>query len=455
MSDRLRLAIVPAYLLLCLLLGGSGQGIWANVFLQLTGIAVIAWAFVNRRSERQQLGVRRLGVLVALALGLVALQLIPLPPAIWTALPGRAMISDGFALLGLPPAWQPLSLAPYDGVATALTLLPPLAILAAMIWTKPCPSRWIAVTVIAATFAGVALGALQVASSDPAASGWYFYKYSNFGMATGFFANSNHMATLLLIAIPFVVALASAVAQGTEDVRKRHAAIAIGTGGLAVVLVGLTINGSLAGLGLAPIVTIASGLLILRPRHGWVRAGAMAAGALSLGLFVAVVATPLGERFESAGVAQSISTRQEIREHSVEAIRTFGPAGSGLGTFRPVYSLFEDPNAVDLTYINHAHNDYLELALEMGVAGIALILLFFAWWVTAARQLLRSPAYDQYAVAGLIASAAVLIHSAADFPLRTASISGLFAISLALMLVSRHNASSSNDLRATRHVVID
>ena len=91
----------------------------------------------------------------------------------------------------------------------------------------------------------------------------------------------------------------------------------------------------------------------------------------------------------------------------------------------------------------------------MGVAGIALILLFFAWWVTAARQLLRSPAYDQYAVAGLIASAAVLIHSAADFPLRTASISGLFAMSLALMLVSRHNASSSNDLRATRHVVID
>ena len=455
MSDRLRLGVAPAYLLLCLVLGGSAQGIWANVVLQLIAVAIIAWAYLGRRAERQPLAERRLGVLIGAMLALVAIQLVPLPPALWTALPGRELISDGFALLGLPPSWQPVSLAPYDSVATALTLLPPLAILAAMIWVKPAPSRWIAMTVIGATLAAVFLGALQVGSPDPATSPWYFYRVSNFGVATGFFANSNHMATLSLMTIPFVIALASAVAQRTEDVRKRTAAFAIGGGGLVVVLVGLAINGSLAGFGLAPIITIASILLILRPRSGWVRTAAIGAGALSLVLFVALVATPLGDRFASAGVAASISTRQDMRERTVEAIGTFGIAGSGLGTFRPVYTQFEDPGAIDRTYVNHAHNDYLELALETGIAGILLILLFLTWWVAVARKLLKSPAYDHYATAGMIASAAVLIHSVVDFPLRTASISGLFAMCLALMLVSRHNASSSDDLRPTRHVVID
>ena len=35
MSGRLREAVVPAYLFLCLLLGGSSQGAWSNLVLQL------------------------------------------------------------------------------------------------------------------------------------------------------------------------------------------------------------------------------------------------------------------------------------------------------------------------------------------------------------------------------------------------------------------------------------
>ena len=222
-----------------------------------------------------------------------------------------------------------------------------------------------------------------------------------------------------------------------------------------MILIGLALNGSLAGFGLAPLVTIASILLIVRPRQAWLRAGALGVAVVGVAAFIAIIATPLGERFASAGAATSITTRHEMRVNSIDAIATFGAAGSGLGTFRPVYAMFEDPDMVDRTYVNHAHNDYLEVAVELGLAGVLLILLFWAWWVAASRQLLKSPAFDQYARAGMVASAAVMIHSAVDFPLRTASISGLFAMGLALMLVSRHNASSSDDLRPTRHVTID
>ena len=38
MDSRLRDAIAPSYLFLCLLLGGSAQGIWANMTLQLVGL---------------------------------------------------------------------------------------------------------------------------------------------------------------------------------------------------------------------------------------------------------------------------------------------------------------------------------------------------------------------------------------------------------------------------------
>ena len=45
------------------------------------------------------------------------------------------------------------------------------------------------------------------------------------------------------------------------------------------------------------------------------------------------------------------------------------PVGAGLGTFVPVYAMFEKPEQVSLFYVNRAHNDVLELWLETGVAG--------------------------------------------------------------------------------------
>lgn len=453
MSDTIRKGIAPAYLLLCLVVGGSVQGVWANAFLQLVAIAVIAWAALDGHAAPAPRRARQLGAIIALALLLAAIQLVPLPPSLWAALPGRAAVAGGFALLGVSPGWLPLSLSPYDSLATLATLLPPLAMLAAII-RLGCHSSWLALSVVAATAAAVVLGVLQVASPASAASPWYLYPISNFGVATGFFANSNHMATLLLVAVPFVAALGATARGWTEDARKRGAAMVIVGGALVVILVGLALNGSLAGYGLVLPVTIASLLLIVRPRARWVRSTALALGLLSLVSFVLLVASPLNERLVARGAATSLSTRQTMLGHSVEAYKAFGPAGTGLGTFRDVYRSFEQPSGVDRTFVNHAHNDYLELVVEMGLPGIALILLFLAWWGRALWQVGRSQAFDQYAAAGAISSAAILVHSLVDFPLRTAAVSALFATSLALMIVSKRSVGSKTDLRPTRHLVI-
>jgi O-antigen ligase len=139
---------------------------------------------------------------------------------------------------------------------------------------------------------------------------------------------------------------------------------------------------------------------------------------------------------------------------SVELMHEFGAAGSGLGSFAKLYPLTEDPDEVDRFYVNHAHNDYLELAVETGLPGILLILAFLAWWAAAVWRMLGSPASDQFALAGAIASAAILLHSLVDYPLRTAAISVVFAMCLALILQSKRSAKSDSDLRPVRHLVV-
>ena len=104
----------------------------------------------------------------------------------------------------------------------------------------------------------------------------------------------------------------------------------------------------------------------------------------------------------------------------------------------------------------HAHNDYAELALELGLAGIALLVLFLIWWGAAVRRVWQTAETGPFARAASIASAAILAHSLVDFPLRTAAISAAFGMCLALLADRRAAADHrfGSDLRPTRHFVL-
>ena len=174
MASRAREAAAPLYLLLCLLLGGSVQGIWANMLLQLLGLGLLAWAALARTSDPLDRTQKQLvAVILSRPRWSSLLQLVPLPPAVWDKLGGRAPIADGFRLLGVAAPWQPLSLAPYDTLATMFVLIPPLALLAAVVAPRPPRKSWLALALLAGTLAGILLGALQVGSADPDNSPWY------------------------------------------------------------------------------------------------------------------------------------------------------------------------------------------------------------------------------------------------------------------------------------------
>lgn len=452
--DRFRPAVAPAYMFFCLLLGGSSQGVWGNAILRLLAVMLIAWAIIDRRDEVLARPVKQLLAIAGLAILLIALQLIPLPVTAWTSLPGRELVVDGLRLLGVNPPAMPVSLYPTDSLAALLALLPPLGMIAAMACLGAYRNDWLAAALIGGTAAGVLLGVLQASSPDPENSFWYPYRHSNFGVATGFFANSNHMANLLLIAIPFIAALGSSVREGAKDVRLRSATLAMVGGGLVVIILGLILNGSLAGYGLLLPVILASLLLLFAPRIASAKSWLIGIALVSFAAMALLWLSPVGGRLGTTEAETSVTSRQEILRDSVALINRFGPTGSGLGTYERVYALGENPAAVDRVYVNHAHNDYVELAVETGLPGVILLLLFLGWWGIAVWRMLKSPAADQYAFAGAIGSAAVLLHSLVDYPLRTGAISTAFAMCLMLIVLSRRTAKGENDLRPTRHLVV-
>jgi len=397
MLSRGRQLVAPAYLFLCLILGGSAQGQWANMLLQIIGIVIIAWAAMDETQEPLQSPARQLLSIAILAVAVVALQLIPLPSSLWPVLGGRDVIAGGYAVLGMP---------------------------------------------------------VQVTSADPLTSRWYLYEETNFGVATGFFANANHMATLLVITLPFLAAL---LASGRgANVQRYSALLALVTGAGLVIIVGLVLNGSLAGYVLTLPVVAASALIVM-PARSYLRQWTIVLGALMLVGAVGALATSSVRSGPSLSqdASTSVQTRQEILSTTFDAVPHFMPLGSGLGSFSDVYPLYENPDRIIDVYVNHAHNDYAELALETGIPGMIVLVLFLWWWGAAVWRVWRSVEAGPYARAASIASAAILVHSLVDFPLRTAAISVSFAMCLALLADRRAPAAVGKaDLRPARHVVM-
>lgn len=419
--------ILPAYALLCLMIGGSSQAIWGNAVLQLLAVGILAWAALAPDPQPLSQSARRLLWLSgALALLLLA-QLFPLPPSLWASIPGRQFIADGFTHMGIPLPGMPISQSPYDTMTTALTLLPPFALLIAMLRVRDWSASWMLAAIVSGAILSVLLGLLQLTGSNGA---WYFYKVTNIGVAVGTFANGNHFATLLLSAIPALAALA-ALGLNTDNKQQRMLVGALVTGAGAALGLGAVMTSSAAFLLIGPPVLAASILLAARLPKRRVRQGAIAI--LLLLVLAGGSLAILGNRFPGWGTSASIETRTGFWKTTVTAIESEGLAGSGIGTFEKVYGRYEDPAAVDRFYVNHAHSDYLEVALEGGIPAIALVVLFLLWWAGRAGEAWFQPTGSTEQKAAAVVSAAILIHSLFDYPLRTAAIMAVMAISVAIL----------------------
>ncbi len=272
----------------------------------------------------------------------------------------------------------------------------------------------------------------------------YFYEMTNRGLMVGFFANANHMATMLLVASPFLTALVRSAIDRNPNQRRELLLLWLVLAGfifLAILLVG-----SLTGYALA-LPVFAWCCLIIFPSAGKALRYMLLPAVLA-GIALIAFTDEGGNVFEEDS-ASSDGGRAQIFSTTREAIADFMPVGSGLGTFRDIYDNYEPTDAVRNVYINHAHSDYLEILLELGVLGAIGMAAFLGWWAWRAGGVLLGSSKDYMAQAAAIGSGIILVHSAWDYPLRTAALSAIFAFCCIVLARTRPREEHEADRRET------
>jgi len=369
--------------------------------------------------------------ILILAAGLPLLQLLPLPPGVWTAAPGREPLAHAVTLLGLPNHWRPISLAPDETTGALLFLLAPTGMFLAALQCDPTRRIWLVLAALAIALISLLVGVVQVAGGQN--EHVQFYKVATTGMPNGFFANRNHQAAFMVAAIGLSASLSGSWKLPLALERRPLAILAV----MLLFAMGATVTLSRAGLLLlGPILIVA--LLIMRSRmHGlnrWFRF------AVPLGAILCVAAVILvmkgGAIFDRFEDGTGAAGRTSILPKVVAAGQTLQPFGGGIGTCDMVYRAVEPLDQVIPTYVNHVHDDYVELWLEGGWAAVALIAGLWVWWGFGTFAAWFGPARDDAVLArsGSLVAAGLLIHSFGDYPLRTPALAVVFALACAMML---------------------
>ncbi|MDZ4307496.1 O-antigen ligase family protein [Allopontixanthobacter sp.] len=367
-------------------------------------------------------------IAAALVVALPLLQLVPLPPAVWQALPGREIQAEALDLVGARDTWRSWSLFPGRTAASLLAIIPAVAAMLMMSRLHSQDFNWAVAAILLMVLLSLLLGAGQiVGGSDTALR---IYSQSNPGFLNGFQANRNAQADMLLIGM--VAATATLRTLRGRVLKTSAASLAITA--LAILVLGVVLTGSRTGIALIPIVVIFCALIW----HGIHRRVLLLLGSL------VPAAILLAWLLRHNGVIQRIAGRfdaqsdfrSELWSDALFAIAAYWPFGAGIGSAAPTLAAVERLEIVDMTSPNRVHNDYLEFLLEAGIFGgltIAALAGMLAYaGVTRFRQSAgeaRRALYFPAAVAAIIG-----LHSLVDYPLRSMSLAIIAAAAMGILL---------------------
>ena len=427
------------FFVLALTIGGGGSPApLSELILELLAVLTATLILVGVPGSPDLRRVPRTAwIIAAVIIALPLVQLIPLPPFIWHALPGRELQRDALALVGQQASWRSWTLAPHRTFASLLSLGPPLLML---IMTSAVGVRGRTVLVgslIVAASATLLLGAVQLTTGESDA------------VLTGFQANRNSTADLLLaaiVAVPLMVQLVAA--------RRRHSTnplvvLGIAGAGMLVFAAAVVLTGSRAGMILLPIALLA-GLWLLRGRIKLTtRTLMLALGGLLIaiiGSYFAALSNPTLTRIFSRFSLFSEEFRPQLWRDGMFVVQQHFPFGVGMGNFVPALVADERLEVIVPLLPNRAHNDFIELAAEAGAFGM---LALSAISLLLSRAALRTRRLVQVESSGLLFFAATTLglfalHSLVDYPFRSMSLASLGAVCGGLLCTPRSVGTKAN-----------
>lgn len=436
--------LLAAFICIVFLIGGSSRFDVASLALLRPLSAIVVCVAIGWLSGDAIKSYRPLIFFAMAVLAAVGVQLIPLPPAIWGALPGRELAISADAALGLQGQWRPISLAPSATWNALFSLLVPLAVLLLVVSIDRAQQFKLVLIILALILLSGVLGILQ--TLGPERGPLYFYRLTNWGASVGLFANRNHQAILLACGFPLLAVFASWKQSDTSQTALRRVWGAVCAGLLLVPMI--IVTGSRAGL-LAGVLAMGTAFWIYRGepkkkqnikstkgkrlqllhRH-WI--GILVA-AIIIALLVLVY---LGRRqiFQMGSEDVAGDLRFAVFQPVMSMIAQYFPLGSGYGAFPDVYRIAEPDPLLNHTYLNHVHNDWLEVVLGGGLISLILLGIGITYVSRRLIALLRlTPDQQRRSVviagkAGLAIIALCAFASIFDYPIRVPSFSVLMVI---------------------------
>lgn len=252
------------------------------------------------------------------------------------------------------------------------------------------------------------------------------------GSIYGPYVNHNHYAGLMEMLTPFPLVLAAT--RFTDGNRKIVVA-----GVAALMAASIFLSGSRGGMAAFVVQMVMLGVLLVRKNErSWKQP-------LMLGGFLALVIVFLVWMGGNELTRRLASIHSEAREEINGGVRLTIDRdclrmllkrpflGWGLGTFPIVYPEFR--SFYTTFFVNHAHNDYLQLLVETGLAGFSIA----AWFLVLVfrRSAAKLTNWTQTAsgamtVAALLGCVGILIHSFLDFNLQIPANAALFYVLCAI-----------------------
>lgn len=275
-------------------------------------------------------------------------------------------------------------------------------------------------------------------------------KESYRGLATGTFINRNHLAGYLELCLAIGIGFMIASLNDKTAVNWRDTGRRVLTGllsskarvrvSLIIMVAALVMTHSRMGnTAFFASLSITGVIALLLSRHA-----SRATVILLISLIVidlTVVGTFFGmekvvNRLENTSL--STSTRDDVNVYAFELLEDHWLTGTGVGSFYGVFPEYRHED-VGNTYYNHAHNDYMQFAIEFGVIGF--LPLFVAVCVTfvvalRAQRLRRDSLMRGLSFSTLMGVIAFGIHSTVDFNLQIPANAASFMVLLALGWVS-------------------
>lgn len=418
-----------------MLLGGSSRADIVSLPL-LRFVAVLSACYGAWSLRREDIAAHwfLLGMAVC-TIGLIVFHLIPLPPALWTNIPGRAIIVDIDTAAGLRGVWRPISMAPDLTWNALFALAIPLAVLFNGLRLTPAEHRRIMLLILLGGGVTLLLGMLQITSGTDAL---YLYRRSFVGTPSGLFANRNHQALFLGLLLPLFAFLLTNQNWSRRSARIIRFSCVAGT---LIAIAFIVALGSRAGLvtGVLGLLSFGSIVAMLAPRalslskssrrSLWAVAALVVVAAVIVGGAMFAGSAETLDRV-SAGMPEGEELRFIIWPIIAGSFPTFMPWGTGVGTYERIFRIIEPDSILRPTYSNHAHNDWLEVAWTAGIPGMLLLAIAgLAFLVTVRQVLLVRGEARAVAWLGLVSIALGAIGSLVDYPLRTPFLSALFALS--------------------------